>query len=116
MTVNFDSSVLLGYFNANVRATSHYNNIEDVETPTRIVTGLSSQQRYGAQLQNLEYATRYQNLKDTENAFFGEVNYNVTDEIKVTGGIRRSATSCFRRWRRATPPPIRKCGCTSSPT
>jgi outer membrane receptor protein involved in Fe transport len=86
-------SWVIGYFNANVRATSHYNNIEDVETPSRIVAGLTSLQRYGAQLQNLEYATRYQNLKDTENAFFGEVNYNVTDEIKVTGGIRRSATS-----------------------
>ena len=84
---------VIGFFHSNVRATSHYNNIEDVQTPTQIITGLSATQRYGVALRSGEYATRYQNLKDKEDAFFGELNWYVTDTIKLTAGVRRSETS-----------------------
>jgi iron complex outermembrane receptor protein len=86
-------SWVVGYFHSNVRANNYYNNIEDVDTPARIIAGTSSLQRYGVQLRNGEYATRYQTLKDKEDAFFGELNWHVTDTIKLTGGVRRSTTS-----------------------
>ncbi len=81
---------VLGFFHENIRAHGYYNNIEDVQTPTMIITGLSALQRYGAPLINGNYATRDQTLKDTETAFFGEVNWYVTDKLKITGGVRRS--------------------------
>ena len=84
---------VVGYFHSNVRANNYYNNIEDVQTPTMIITGLSATQRYGVPLRNGEYATRYQTLKDKEDAFFGELNWYVTDTIKLTAGVRRSTTS-----------------------
>src|SRR5262249_32747885 len=97
-------SYVLGFYYANVRAHGFYNNIEDVDTPTRVVTGLTSAQRYQATnpalvdpnfngLVNWEYATREQNLKDEEYAFFGELNYFVTDTLKLTAGVRRADTS-----------------------
>ena len=84
---------VLGYYHSNIRANNYYNNIEDVQTPTMIITGLSATQRYGVPLRNGEYATRYQTLKDKEDAFFGELNWYVTDTIKLTAGVRRSTTS-----------------------
>ncbi len=86
-------SYVLGFFYSNIRAHGYYNNIEDVDTPTRLITGLSPLQRYGAPLINGEYATREQNLKDKEYAFFGDLNWWITDEIKATAGVRRASTS-----------------------
>ena len=84
---------VLGIYKSNIRGHGFYNNIEDVDTPTRIITGLSALQRYGAPLISGNYATRYQTLKDTETALFGELNWYVTDTIKLTGGVRRSTTA-----------------------
>jgi len=86
-------SYVVGFYYANIRATSHYNNIEDVETPTRVITGLTARQRYGVDELFGEYATRYQNLKDREYAVFGDLNWWVTDQIKLTAGARRADTS-----------------------
>ncbi len=83
---------VLGYFRQNTRASGHYNNIEDVESPTRIITGLTSRQRYGVTLRDGEYATRYQNLKDKEDAFFGELNYTLWDQLKFIAGGRYANT------------------------
>ena len=93
-------SYVFGFFHQNTRATSHYNNYEDVDTPARVIAGVTALQRYNVAgdpsfpgLRNLEYATRYQNLKDVENALFGEVNYLLWDQLKLTAGVRRAATS-----------------------
>jgi outer membrane receptor protein involved in Fe transport len=86
-------SYVLGFFHQNTRATGHYNNIEDVNSPPSIIAGVTALQRYGAPLIQGEYATRYQNLKDVENSFFGEVNYWLWDQVKLTAGVRRAATS-----------------------
>jgi iron complex outermembrane receptor protein len=42
------------------------------------------------ELANNTGAFRYQNLKDTEVAGFGEASYKVTDKLKVIGGLRIS--------------------------
>ena len=84
---------VIGLYNSNIRGHGFYNNIVDVDSMSRIVTGLTALQRYGAPLINGNYATRYQTLKDTETAIFGEANWFVTDEIKLTGGVRRSKTA-----------------------
>jgi len=93
-------SYVFGFFHQNTRATSHYSNFEDVESPAQIIAGVSSLQRYNVAgdpnfrgVVNLEYATRHQNLKDVENAFFGEVNLLLWDQLKLTAGVRRAATS-----------------------
>jgi outer membrane receptor protein involved in Fe transport len=75
-----------------------------VNNPALIIAGTTSLQRYQ---QNIDpafmglvdgnYATRYQNLKDKEDAFFGELNWWVTNTIKLTGGVRRSTTSFHYR-------------------
>jgi len=85
-------SWVVGFYSSNIRGHGFYNNIVDVDTTSRLITGLSALQRYGAPLIDGNYATRYQTLKDTETAFFGEVNWFVTDTIKLTGGVRRSKT------------------------
>ena len=64
---------------------------EDVDSINQLLFGISALQRYGVPiLPGGSISSRIQNLLDTELAAFGEVNYWITDKLKVTGGVRAS--------------------------
>jgi outer membrane receptor protein involved in Fe transport len=87
-----------GIFFSNIRGTSYYDSFED---PTRVAMaayGINTFQRFGvgqttSPAPGGSTSNRYQTLKDTEIAAFGEGNYFITDKLKVTAGLRWSRVS-----------------------
>src|SRR5262249_40355630 len=84
-----------GIFFSNIRGTSFYDSFEDPDRVAMAAYGETSLQRFGLGSTRTpapggSTSNRYQTLKDTEIAAFGEGNYYITEKLKATAGIRAS--------------------------
>lgn len=70
---------------------SYYENLENLGIQAEELYGITTVQRYGVDaLPDGSVATRNQALTDKELAAFGELNWYLTDKLKLTGGLRVS--------------------------
>jgi outer membrane receptor protein involved in Fe transport len=84
-------SWVAGLYWSHIQGHSYYDNLENLDTQSGALYGINTVQRYGVgALPNGSVATRNQDLIDKELAGFGEVNWYVTDKLKLTGGVRVS--------------------------
>jgi outer membrane receptor protein involved in Fe transport len=97
-------SWVVGAFASRIEATSEYFYIGDIERQVALLFGLRADQRYSERLPdgtlrglpalfNGIVTTRLQNLTDEEVAGFGELNYTLFDQLKLTAGVRVSSVS-----------------------
>ena len=89
-------SWVLGTFYSLYNGKSIYQIYYDLARISNLLYGITPQQRYGVEPLIAANGTptlfdyHTQNLRDTEVAGFGEINYWITDKFKVTGGVRWS--------------------------
>lgn len=79
-------SFVVGVYFANTRATVTQRALAS-DLGFIQMTGLSIQQRYGVPNPGY-YANIYESNKDVETAAFGDVTWRVTEQLRLTGGIR----------------------------
>ena len=83
-----------GAFYANLRTHSNYCAYQPLGPLTQSLFGITVQQRYGlGELPSFCSSVRDQRLKDVEIAGFGEVNYNITEQLRAIAGVRVSRVS-----------------------
>jgi outer membrane receptor protein involved in Fe transport len=89
-------SWVAGVYYSNVHEKTRFDEVyPDLELISRTLYGEGIVSRYGTGLlewngQNLVFNRSIQSLKDTELAAFGEANYWVTEQLKLTAGVRVS--------------------------
>ena len=92
-------SWVAGVYYSNQRNTQNYDLIyPNFDVLIRSLIGISALQRYGVPMYNYGgdlsgWSAKYQTMKDTEIAAFGEANYWLTDKLKFNFGIRLSRLS-----------------------
>ncbi|HKR87135.1 MAG TPA: TonB-dependent receptor, partial [Phenylobacterium sp.] len=85
-----------GAYYANHRTTQAYDlYYPDFDLLVRSLTGISALQRYGVPMfmyhgQPIGWSAKYQTIKDTEFAAFGEANYRFTERLTGIVGVRVS--------------------------
>ncbi|HKP79084.1 MAG TPA: TonB-dependent receptor, partial [Phenylobacterium sp.] len=89
-------SWVAGAYYSHQRNTQLYDQVyPDFDLLVRSLIGISALQRYGVPMysyqgQPIGWSAKYQTMEDTELAAFGEVNWWVTDKLKVNAGLRLS--------------------------
>ncbi|HKR88711.1 MAG TPA: TonB-dependent receptor, partial [Phenylobacterium sp.] len=89
-------SWVAGAFYSHQGNTQLYEQIyPDFDLLVRSLIGISALQRYGVPMfqyqgQPIGWSAKYQTMKDTELAAFGEANWWITDRLKLNGGLRVS--------------------------
>ena len=92
-------SWVAGVFYSNFRGSQVFdNNYFDLDLIAQTLYGISAEQRYGVPGYTINgmpngFDAKRQKLKDVEVAGFGEVNYWVTDKLRLTAGVRVSRVS-----------------------
>jgi len=92
-------SWVAGVFYSNIRSTTQVRLFSLSEAYSRAQYGIGEVQRYSIAsrlspdgLRNV-FAEQYQTTKDVDIAAFGEANYWVTEQLRLTAGIRYTRTS-----------------------